>query len=43
MILLGWIGLPAYVIWMIWFRRKLRAELTRLFDLKDQLHRSHEP
>jgi hypothetical protein len=36
-ILLGWIGFPAYIVWMVWFRRRQRAELARLFDLKRQL------
>ena len=36
-LLLGWIGLPAYIVWMVWFRRSQRAELARLFDLKRQL------
>lgn len=37
MILLGWIGLPAYILWRIWFDRRQRTELTRLFDLQRQL------
>ena len=36
-ILLGWIGLPTYIVWMGWFLRRQRAELGRLLDLKLQL------
>jgi hypothetical protein len=36
-ILLGWIGLPTYMVWMAWFLGRRRAELARLLDLKRQL------
>lgn len=36
-ILIGWIGLPAYILWMRWFQRARRRELARLLELKRQL------
>lgn len=36
-ILIGWIGLPSYVLWMRWFERAKRTELARLLEMKRQL------
>lgn len=36
-ILIGWIGLPAYVLWLRWFERGKRTELARLMEMKRQL------
>lgn len=36
-ILMGWIGLPIFVAWLIWYRRRQRIELQRLLELKHQL------
>lgn len=36
-IVLGWIGFPAYLIWLAGFHRRQHAELRRLQDLSRQL------
>lgn len=36
-LVLGWIGLPVYVGWTVWFGRRQRAELMRLLELRRQL------
>ncbi len=36
-ILLGWVGLPLYLAWMVWFRRQRRAWRERLLELTKEL------
>jgi hypothetical protein len=36
-ILLGWLGLPLVSAWMVWFRRRQRAQLEHLRALRVQL------
>ena len=36
-IVLGWIGLPVVLVGAYWFRRRQRAQLERLLELKRQL------
>jgi hypothetical protein len=36
-ILIGWLGLPLFFVWMFWFRRRQRARLEYLHELKCQL------
>ena len=36
-IVIGWIGLPVVLVAAYWFRRRQRAELERLLELKRQL------
>jgi hypothetical protein len=36
-IVIGWIGLPIFVVWLIRYRRKQAAELRRLLELRRQL------
>lgn len=37
MIVVGWIGVPCGVVALFWFRRRQRADLARLRELKRQL------
>jgi hypothetical protein len=37
MIVIGWIGLPLVLVGAYWFRRRQRAQLERLLELKRQL------
>jgi hypothetical protein len=36
-ILIGWTGLPLFLAWMFWFRRRQRARLEYLRELRRQL------
>jgi hypothetical protein len=36
-VVMGWIGLPIFVAWRIWYRRRQEVELQRLLELKRQL------
>jgi hypothetical protein len=36
-ILIGWVGLPMFFAWMFWFRRRQRARLEYLRELRRQL------
>jgi hypothetical protein len=36
-IVLGWVGVPSFLVGVYWFRRRQRAELERLLELKRQL------
>jgi hypothetical protein len=37
MILIGWLGLPFFFAWMFWFRRRQRARLENLRELRCEL------
>ena len=36
-ILIGWIGLPVFFAWRLWFMQRQRAELARLLELEREL------
>ena len=36
-IVIGWIGLPAFLAWSLWYLRRQRAELAQLLELQRQL------
>jgi hypothetical protein len=36
-VLIGWLGLPLFLAWMLWFRRRQRARLEYLHGLRRQL------
>jgi hypothetical protein len=37
LIVMGWIGVPIFIAWLIWYCRRQAAELQRLLELKRQL------
>lgn len=39
-VVLGWLGVPAFVAFGVWFSRRKRGELQRLLDLRHQLRES---
>jgi hypothetical protein len=36
-VVLGWGTIPIYVLWLLWYRRRHRTNLQRLFELRRQL------
>jgi hypothetical protein len=36
-ILIGWLGLPAFFAWRFWFVRRQRAKLDHFLELERQL------